>query len=108
MDKLLQMIGMAKRAGKLVSGGFLSEKAIKSGESRLIVLSRDISDESRKSITDSCKYYNVKYIEYADRGEYCYRDGHCRHLSHSSRHKENDDNDDGYDGNEQFAQEIDH
>ena len=67
MDKLLQMIGMAKRAGKLVSGGFLSEKAIKSGESRLIVLSRDISDESRKSITDSCKYHNVKYIEYADR-----------------------------------------
>ena len=67
MDKLLQMIGMAKRAGKLVSGGFLSDKAIKSGESRLIVLSRDISDESRKSITDSCKYYNVKYIEYADR-----------------------------------------
>lgn len=67
MDKLLQMIGMAKRAGKLVSGGFLSDKAIKSGESRLIVLSHDISDESRKSITDSCKYYNVKYIEYADR-----------------------------------------
>lgn len=67
MDKLLQMIGMAKRAGKTVTGGFLAEKAIKSGESKLIVVSKDISEESRKSVTDACKYYKVKYIEYADR-----------------------------------------
>lgn len=67
MDKLLQMIGMAKRAGKTVSGTFLSEKAIKSGDSKLIVISEDISAASKKSVTDACKYYNVKYIEYADR-----------------------------------------
>jgi ribosomal protein L7Ae-like RNA K-turn-binding protein len=67
MDKVLQMIGMAKRAGKIVTGGFLSEKAVKSRESSLIIIASDISDESRKAIVYSCKYYNVDYIEYADK-----------------------------------------
>ena len=67
MDKVLQMIGMAKRAGKITTGEFLCEKSIKSKESVLIIIASDISDSSRKSITNSCQYYNVKYIEYADK-----------------------------------------
>lgn len=66
MDKVLSMIGMAKKAGRVTSGGFLSEKSIKAGESALVIIASDISDRGKKTITDSCKYYGVKYIEYAD------------------------------------------
>lgn len=67
MDKLLQMLGMAKRAGKVVTGEMFSEKAVKSGESSLVIISHDISENARKSIVNACEYYNVEYIEYADR-----------------------------------------
>ena len=67
MDKLLQMIGMAKRAGKVITGEMLSEKAVKAGESFLVIIAADISDNGRKSIINSCNHYNVEYIEYADR-----------------------------------------
>lgn len=69
MDKALQMIGMAKRAGKVTTGEFLCERSIKSGESVLIIIASDISGSSRKSIVNSCQYYNVNYIEYADKAQ---------------------------------------
>ena len=67
MDKVLLMIGLAKKAGKAVSGEFLSGKAVKEGDSCLVVIASDISDRSRKDIVDSCNFYKVKYIEYADK-----------------------------------------
>ncbi len=67
MDKILNMLGLAKKAGKVTTGEFLSEKSIKSGESKLIIIACDTSDRGKKSITDACKYYNVEYIEYADK-----------------------------------------
>ncbi len=66
MDKLLQMLGMAKKAGKVTTGEILCEKAIKSGESVLVIIAKDISQNSKKDITNLCKYYGVRYIEYAD------------------------------------------
>ncbi len=69
MDKVLGMLGLAKRAGKVQTGEFLCEKAIKSGQSRLIIIAADISPASRKSICDACNYYSVEYIEYATADE---------------------------------------
>lgn len=67
MDKVLSMIGMAKRAGKIQTGGFICEKAVKSGVSKLIVMAGDISENSFKSIKNSCEYYGVRYITYGDK-----------------------------------------
>lgn len=66
-DKVLSMIGLAKRAGKVCAGAPLCEKEIKAKRSELIIIAKDISDNGRKALTDSCKYYSVKYIEYADK-----------------------------------------
>ena len=67
MDSVLGMIGLAKRAGKVVTGAEICGAAIKKGRSGLIIIAGDISENSRKAITDTCKYYKVKYIEYADK-----------------------------------------
>ncbi len=69
MNKALGMLGLAKRAGKVVTGEFLCEKAIKSGQSCLIIIAADISENSRKAICDACNYYGVEYIEYASADE---------------------------------------
>ncbi len=62
MDKVLGMIGLAKRAGKVTTGEFLCEKAIKSGQSKLIIIAEDISDNGKKDIINSCNYYGVQHI----------------------------------------------
>ena len=38
MDRVLSLLGIAQKAGKVVSGGFLCEDAIKSREAVLVIL----------------------------------------------------------------------
>ena len=74
MEKILGMIGLAKRAGKICAGGFLCEDAIKKRTSKLIIIAEDASEKSKKSITDSCKFYKIPYLEFSGKellGKYC-------------------------------------
>lgn len=65
MTKLLNMIGLAKRAGKISTGSFICEKMIKSRTAKLVVLAADASENTKKTICDSCKFYDVYVIEAA-------------------------------------------
>ena len=38
-DSILSMIGLAKRAGKVVSGEFSTEKAVKENKAKLVIVS---------------------------------------------------------------------
>lgn len=69
MNRALGMLGLAKRAGKVQSGEFLCDKAIKSGQSHLIIIASDISESSKKAICDACEYYNVEYVQFANSEE---------------------------------------
>ena len=64
MDKVLGMLGLAKRAGKILTGEFLCDKAIKKGQSKLIIIASDISENGKKAVCDACNYYGVEYVEY--------------------------------------------
>lgn len=68
-NKFLNMLGLAKRAGKVQTGEDICSKAVKSGVSKLVIVACDASDNTKKSITDSCKFYNVKYIESGNKTE---------------------------------------
>ena len=57
------MLGLAKRAGKVQTGEDICSKAVKSGVSKLIIVACDASDNTKKSITDSCKFYKTKFVE---------------------------------------------
>ena len=56
------MLGLAARAGKVASGEFQTEKSIKSGRARLVLLARDASDGTKKKFTDSCTFYHIEWI----------------------------------------------
>ncbi len=66
MKKLLGMLGLAKRAGKISTGSFICLKMIKSSRARLVIIATDASDNTKKSIKDSCKFYNIKSFEISD------------------------------------------
>ena len=57
--KILNLIGLATKAGKTASGEFSTEKAVKSGKAFLVVVSEEASDNTRKMFTNMCTYYQV-------------------------------------------------
>lgn len=63
-DKALNMIGLCMRAGKLTSGEFSCDKAIKAGTAKLIIVASDASDNTKKAFKDATNFYKVNYTEY--------------------------------------------
>ena len=57
--KLLSLIGLATRARKVVSGEFSTEKSVKSGRSRMVIVSEEASDNTKKMFTNMCAHYKV-------------------------------------------------
>ena len=65
-DRFFGMLGLAKRAGKVSTGAFICDKMIRSRKARLVILACDASENTKKSVTNSCSFYNIKLIETAD------------------------------------------
>ncbi len=61
-EKALSLLGLARRAGKLSLGFDPSVDAVIHGRSELILLCEDISERSRKKITDLAGRTGVKVI----------------------------------------------
>jgi ribosomal protein L7Ae-like RNA K-turn-binding protein len=57
--KVLSLIGLAMKAGKVVSGEFSTEKAVKTGAAKLVVVAESASGNTRKKFSNSCAYYQV-------------------------------------------------
>lgn len=68
-NKAFSMIGLATRAGKLVSGEFSTEKAVKTGTAFLVIVAEDASDNTKKLFSDKTAYYNVPLRLYGTKEE---------------------------------------
>ncbi len=58
---ICSLIGLSMRQGAVDSGSFLTEKAVKSGKAKLVVIAEDASDNTKKEFTDMCTYYRVPF-----------------------------------------------
>lgn len=68
-SKILGLLGLATKAGKAKSGEFSTEKAVKSGQASLVIVSRDASENTKKMFRNMCTYYKVPYFEFGGREE---------------------------------------
>lgn len=57
--KIYSYLGLAQKAGKIAAGEFLTEKAIQEGKARLILVSKEASENTKKKFIDSATYYSV-------------------------------------------------
>ena len=64
MDQVLSMVGIAAKAGKVVSGEFATENAVKSRKAYLVMIATDSSDNTKKKNHDMCNFYHVNCYEY--------------------------------------------
>ncbi|EHL76924.1 YlxQ family RNA-binding protein [Bacillus smithii] len=66
-EKWVSLLGLANRAGKIISGEELAVKEIRTGRAKLVLLSKDASENTIKKIKDKCLYYQVPVKEVANR-----------------------------------------
>lgn len=66
-DKVLSLVGLATKAGKTVSGEFMTEREVKSGRAALVILAEDSSENTRKKFCNMCEYYEVPIYIYGDK-----------------------------------------
>lgn len=63
----LSGLGLAMRAGKLVTGDEIVTKAIRSGEAKLVIVAKDASDNTQKKFRDKCGTYKIPLMVGFDR-----------------------------------------
>lgn len=66
-DKVLSLLGLAKKAGKLKSGEFQVEEEIKRGRAKIVLVANDASDNTKKKYSDMCAYRHISIHFYADK-----------------------------------------
>ena len=65
-NKALSMLSIAAKAGKVASGGFLTEKSLQEGSACLVLIAEDASDNTKKKFVNKSKYYEVPYYIFGD------------------------------------------
>ncbi len=66
-NKVLNLIGLAQKAGKIASGEFMTEKAVKTGRAALVILAGDASDNTKKKFKNMCEFYKVPIRLYSEK-----------------------------------------
>lgn len=68
-DKRLNMLSIAMKAGKVVSGEDMTLESIKARRAYLVIIAADASDNTKKLFYDKCSYYKIPITEYGTKSE---------------------------------------
>lgn len=63
-NKIDSLLGLCMRAGRLVSGEFAAENAVKDGRACLVVVATNASANTCKLFRDKCSFYEVPCVVY--------------------------------------------
>lgn len=66
-DNVYTFIGLAMKAGKLVSGEQNCEKTIKCGKALLVIVSEDASTNTEKKFKDACLYRRIPFYRFGEK-----------------------------------------
>lgn len=60
--RFYSLLGLAAKAGKIKSGEFQTEEAVKKYRAALVIVADDASNNTKKQFKDMCSYYDVPII----------------------------------------------
>ena len=66
-NRLFSNLGLAQKAGKIASGEFATEKAVKSYMAAMVIVAGDASENTKKKFRNMCDYYHVPTYFYEDK-----------------------------------------
>ena len=62
MNRMLNMLGLCMRAGKIISGEKACVQAIRMGGACAVVLDKAAAKNATKAVTDACTYHEVPLV----------------------------------------------
>lgn len=68
-SRIFGLLGLAAKAGRIQSGEFSTEKAVKSGKAYMVIVSEEASNNTKKMFRNMCTYYKVPYFEFGRKEE---------------------------------------
>ena len=68
-NKVVSLLGLATKAGKVASGEFSTEKSVKTGKGFLVLVADDASQNTRKKFQNMCDFYEVPIYFIANKEE---------------------------------------
>lgn len=69
MNKGLNLISLAQKAGKVKTGEYLSVKALKDGMASLLIVAEDTSDKSKERIKYMCDMFSCPCVVFGTKAE---------------------------------------
>ncbi len=78
-NKVFSMIGLACKAGRIVSGEDSIRNQMKNNKIKLLIIAEDASDNSIKRFVNASKYYNIQHVFFGD------KDTLGKHIGKSNR-----------------------
>lgn len=66
-QKVVLALGLAQKAGKIVSGELAVEKAIRSKKAKLLLVAEDCSENTRKAYRNMAEFYKIPLYEILSR-----------------------------------------
>ena len=68
-NKVLSLLGLATKAGKVASGEFSTEKSVKTRKGFLVLVADDASQNTKKKFQNMCDFYEVPIYFIANKEE---------------------------------------
>ena len=68
-NRVFQMLGIAAKSGNVVSGEFSTEKAVKTGQAFLVIVSEEASANTTKMFTNMTDFYEVPMYVFGTKEE---------------------------------------
>ena len=75
-ERLFNAIGLSMKAGKVKSGAFAAENAIRSGKARLVLLEETASEATKTHYEHLCAAYGVPFYTVESVGSAIGKDSH--------------------------------
>lgn len=68
-NKILSLLSISMKAGKVKSGEFSTEEAVKAGKAFLVIVAQDASDNTKKQFRNMCEYRSVAFYEFSNKAD---------------------------------------
>lgn len=67
MDKIYSFLGLARKAGKVISGDETCERTIRSGKACLVIIAENASNNTKKKFADMCLHRDTEIRLFGDK-----------------------------------------
>ena len=66
-NKIYSFLGLAAKAGKVISGEEACERTIKAGKAKLVIVADDASDRTKRKFASICKQNVVEFKNFGEK-----------------------------------------